>query len=148
MCRWRPALSGPVASPLPRRASTVTVGGIGYNSPVAELQYATLWERVADTVPDTLAVVHRGRRMACGAVDDGGAALPVPAAAGFDDLIAASAPMARIARSGDDVYMLYTGGTTGMPKGVMYRHADHAAYIEAIGYGWLGLTPPSGLDDL
>jgi len=27
-------------------------------------------------------------------------------------------------RSGDDVYMLYTGGTTGMPKGVMWRQHD------------------------
>lgn len=27
-------------------------------------------------------------------------------------------------RSGDDVYMLYTGGTTGAPKGVMWRHED------------------------
>ena len=27
-------------------------------------------------------------------------------------------------RSGDDIYMLYTGGTTGMPKGVMWRQDD------------------------
>ncbi|MBB5913225.1 acyl-CoA synthetase (AMP-forming)/AMP-acid ligase II [Nocardia transvalensis] len=27
-------------------------------------------------------------------------------------------------RSGDDIFMLYTGGTTGMPKGVMWRHED------------------------
>jgi fatty-acyl-CoA synthase len=29
-----------------------------------------------------------------------------------------------IARSPDDLLFLYTGGTTGMPKGVMWRHAD------------------------
>ncbi|HJQ43064.1 MAG TPA: AMP-binding protein, partial [Jatrophihabitantaceae bacterium] len=27
-------------------------------------------------------------------------------------------------RSNDDLYLLYTGGTTGMPKGVMWRHED------------------------
>ena len=37
-----------------------------------------------------------------------------PSSRAFDD----------VPRSGDDVYMLYTGGTTGMPKGVMWRHED------------------------
>ena len=32
-------------------------------------------------------------------------------------------------RSGDDIVMIYTGGTTGMPKGVMWRHHDlHRAF--------------------
>ncbi|MGI9325539.1 MAG: acyl-CoA synthetase [Pseudomonadales bacterium] len=30
-----------------------------------------------------------------------------------------------IKRSGDDLLFLYTGGTTGMPKGVMWAHDDH-----------------------
>ena len=38
--------------------------------------------------------------------------------------IAANEPMPRIERSGDDLYFLYTGGTTGMPKGVMWRNED------------------------
>jgi 3-oxocholest-4-en-26-oate---CoA ligase len=36
-------------------------------------------------------------------------------------------------RSADDLYVLYTGGTTGMPKGVMWRHED--IYFGAFGGG-------------
>jgi 3-oxocholest-4-en-26-oate---CoA ligase len=34
-------------------------------------------------------------------------------------------------RSGDDLYLLYTGGTTGMPKGVMWRQDDLFARLNA-----------------
>jgi acyl-CoA synthetase (AMP-forming)/AMP-acid ligase II len=34
-------------------------------------------------------------------------------------------------RSADDLFLLYTGGTTGMPKGVMWRHED--IYFAALG---------------
>ncbi len=34
-------------------------------------------------------------------------------------------------RSADDLYLLYTGGTTGMPKGVMWRHED--IYFASLG---------------
>ncbi len=36
-------------------------------------------------------------------------------------------------RSADDLYILYTGGTTGMPKGVMWRHED--IFFSAFGGG-------------
>ena len=37
-------------------------------------------------------------------------------------------------RSGDDLVMLYTGGTTGMPKGVMWRQDDLFARLNSAGY--------------
>ena len=50
-------------------------------------------------------------------------------------------PMERIARREDDIYMLYTGGTTGMPKGVMYAMAcaRRRCFLRA-GFPLLGLT--------
>ncbi len=37
-------------------------------------------------------------------------------------------------RSPDDIYMLYTGGTTGMPKGVMWRQDDLFARLNSAGF--------------
>ena len=43
----------------------------------------------------------------------------------YEEALAGGSPKRDFgARSGDDRYMLYTGGTTGMPKGVMWRHED------------------------
>ena len=55
-------------------------------------------------------------------VDDGSPLLD--GAVPFEELLAAHEPAPRIARSGDDLWFLYTGGTTGMPKGVMWRNED------------------------
>lgn len=46
-------------------------------------------------------------------------------AVSYEDALASSSPERDFAeRSPDDVYMLYTGGTTGFPKGVVWRHED------------------------
>jgi fatty-acyl-CoA synthase len=45
----------------------------------------------------------------------------------YDQVVARSAPAGYEApwgRSGEDLMIIYTGGTTGMPKGVMWRQAD------------------------
>ena len=43
----------------------------------------------------------------------------------FYDAIAEGSPERDFGeRSADDIYLLYTGGTTGFPKGVMWRHED------------------------
>lgn len=43
----------------------------------------------------------------------------------FYDAIAQGSPERDFPeRSADDIYLLYTGGTTGFPKGVMWRHED------------------------
>jgi fatty-acyl-CoA synthase len=56
-------------------------------------------------------------------------------AVGFEAVIAAHAPLARQDHSEDDLYMLYTGGTTGLPKGVMYRQGDFVPGLAAAGLG-------------
>ena len=56
---------------------------------------------------------------------DGGAA---PADRDYEALIAGHAPAAETLRASEDLAgIFYTGGTTGLPKGVMLRHASLAA---------------------
>ena len=63
--------------------------------------------------------------------DDSGNAL-LPGAVEYEEALAsASAERPDVRWSPDDLYILYTGGTTGMPKGVLWRSAD--IYVAAMG---------------
>ena len=58
----------------------------------------------------------------------------------FEDLVAAGSPSRTFGdRSPDDHYILYTGGTTGMPRGVVWRHED--IFFAALGSGNPGGPP-------
>ena len=59
-------------------------------------------------------------------VEDGSTEDAVDGSIDYEPALA-GAPPERVAvrgRSSDDLYMVYTGGTTGMPKGVVWRHED------------------------
>jgi 3-oxocholest-4-en-26-oate---CoA ligase len=56
----------------------------------------------------------------------------LPGAEWYEEALAASSPEgAPVEPSPDDLYVLYTGGTTGMPKGVLWR--QHDIFMAAMG---------------
>ncbi len=73
--------------------------------------------------------------------DDSGEAL-LPGAIEYEAALAAAAPEPPRDLSPDDLYILYTGGTTGMPKGVLWRQED--IFLSALG----GPRPPQTLDEV
>jgi 3-oxocholest-4-en-26-oate---CoA ligase len=82
---------------------------------VCDRQYAPLAAGAAPSAPGLRGTV---------VIEDGSGA-DTADATGYDDALAAASPDRDFPpRSNDDVYIIYTGGTTGYPKGVMWRHED------------------------
>jgi fatty-acyl-CoA synthase len=76
------------------------------------------------------------------AAQDGEAKAP-DWAVDYGDLVSKPGPraVAPWGRSGDDLLLLYTGGTTGMPKGVMWRQDDLFSVLGCGGNANLGVGP-------
>jgi 3-oxocholest-4-en-26-oate---CoA ligase len=65
----------------------------------------------------------------------------------YEDALAAASPASDFEpRSADDIYLLYTGGTTGVPKGVMWRAED--IFFAALGGGGFGQPPITKPEEL
>ncbi len=60
-------------------------------------------------------------------VDDGSGAPLLDGARWYEEALAAATPRPPAGLSPDDRYILYTGGTTGMPKGTLWRQGDFLA---------------------
>jgi len=67
---------------------------------------------------------------------------PAIGAVAYERAMSESQPMPRIARSGADSLLLYTGGTTGLPKGVVWSHRGLFGALAFTGYATLGLDVP------
>lgn len=68
-------------------------------------------------------------------------------AADYEALIQSHAPAPRIQRSPDDLWMLFTGGTTGHPKGVLWPHGNMIQTMKAT-YRGLKQEVPRSIDEL
>jgi len=80
-------------------------------------------------------------------VSDEGADSLLEGAIDYESAIATADPMPRINRDADDIYMLYTGGTTGMPKGVMYANGGLCQGLAGFS-ATLGMTPAETIEDI
>lgn len=90
---------------------------------VVHSRFAPLLQEIRDRLPRLKVILQ---------VPDSSNNELLPGAVWYEDALAQS-PSTKPAAGyhGDDLYILYTGGTTGMPKGVLWRNAD--AVVECFG---------------
>ena len=71
----------------------------------------------------------------------------LPGAVAYEEALASASPeLPALQHSPDDLYILYTGGTTGMPKGVLWRSAD--IHMGAMGGRRLDGSERASLDEI
>jgi acyl-CoA synthetase (AMP-forming)/AMP-acid ligase II len=88
----------------------------GAKALVYHAEFAPAVAAIRDDLPDLEVLVQ--------VADDSGHPL-LPGAVDYESMIASVSSVAGLPRtSGDDLYILYTGGTTGLPKGVLWRNDD------------------------
>ena len=74
-------------------------------------------------------------------VDDGSGGPLLAGAVDYEEALASVPPgLPDVGHSPDDLYVLYTGGTTGMPKGVLWR--QHDIFMSAMGGRVPGVWDP------
>jgi acyl-CoA synthetase (AMP-forming)/AMP-acid ligase II len=66
----------------------------------------------------------------------------------YSDAVRREPSERRHTRSGDDLLLIYTGGTTGMPKGVMWRQADLYDALMGSSRAAFGLPPATSMAEL
>ena len=101
--------------------------------------FATIVDEVRHGLPHLTLLVQ---------VDGGDGAPLLNGACAYDTLVSAHSPMAPIVRSGKDQLLLYTGGTTGMPKGVVWTHRGLFGALAFTGYASLGIALPTTVHEV
>lgn len=114
-------------------AARATSLNINYRYVEAELAYllndasprAIIYHaRFAPTLAAVLDSMHEPPRLLLQVADESRNAL-LPGARDYEDALVAASPVAPATTpEADDLYLVYTGGTTGMPKGTMWAQAD------------------------
>ena len=90
-----------------------------------------LHSSLAPTLAEVLPTLDSPPEVLLQVEDESGHPL-LPGAEWYEEALAASSPEgAPVEPSPDDLYVLYTGGTTGMPKGVLWR--QHDIFMAAMG---------------
>jgi 3-oxocholest-4-en-26-oate---CoA ligase len=90
---------------------------LDYVQPRAVIYHRSLGAKFADVLPP------RGADLLI-SIDDGSAAPELPRAVTLEDTLAQGGIDQGVAPSPDDLMMICTGGTTGRPKGVLWRQSD------------------------